>query len=75
MTQGYTDLVCIGDKLIAAWTNCPHTYEQFGTTVSGYDVVSRTHARCKQTGKLFKLNYRGNNARLFIGNAKVIGRV
>jgi hypothetical protein len=70
---GYTELVCIGDRLVAARTGFKG-YD-FGTRISGYDVVSNTHARCKQTGKMFKLNYRGNNARLFIGNAKVLGRV
>lgn len=71
--MAYTDLVCIGDRLVAAKKS--NDGYDFGTVVSGYDVVSRTHARCKQTGKMFKLNRRGNDARLFIGNAKVIGRV
>ena len=69
---GYTELVCIGDRLVAEYTD---SYTKFGKTISGFDVVSRSHARCKQTGKMFKLNYRGNNARLFIGNAKVLGRI
>ena len=70
--MAYTDLVCVGDRLVAEYTN-PVT--KFGKTISGFDVVSRTHARCKQSGKMFKLNRRGNDARLFIGNAKVLGRV
>jgi hypothetical protein len=71
--MSYTDLVSIGDRLVAARSGTKGY--NFGTRISGYDVVSRTHACCKQTGKLFKLNRRGNDARLFIGHAKVLGRV
>ena len=69
--MAYTDLVCVGDRLMAktrdAYSGMP--------VVTGYKVVSRTHAAEVATGKLVKLNRRGNQAALFVGNAKVIGRV
>ena len=70
--MAYTDLVCIGDRLVAEYTD-PVT--GFGKVISGFYVVSTDFAVCKQTGKRFKLNRRGNDGRLFIGNAKVLGRV
>lgn len=68
----YCDPIVVGDRLVAQYTD---SYSGFGKTVSGFDVVSLTHARCKQTGKLRKLNRRGYDARLFVGNAKVLGRI
>jgi hypothetical protein len=75
MSQGYTDIVCVGDRLVAAWVNKPGTYSEFGTTISGYDVISRDWAVCRTTGRKYRLNRRGTRARLFVGNGRVMGRI
>lgn len=70
--MSYTDLVCVGDRLVAQYKD---TYSGFGTTISSFVVIDRDYAVCNKTGKKYKLNRRGNDARLFVGNAKVVGRV
>jgi hypothetical protein len=70
--MSYTDIVVAGDRLVAQYLD-PVT--KFGTVTSGFDVVSKDLARCKHTGKTYKLNRRGNNAALFVGNFKVVGRI
>ena len=70
--MSYTDLVCVGDRLIAKSRD---DYSGEMTIVTGFLVVSRTHAKRHIDGKMFRLNRRGNNAALFVGNGKVIGRV
>lgn len=68
--MAYTDLVCIGDRLIAT----SRDKDSGAPTVSSYLVVSRTNAKQIATGKMFKLNRRGNDAALFVGTNKVVGR-
>lgn len=70
--MSYTDIVVAGDRLVAQYLD-PVT--KFGQVTSGFDVVSRELAVCKQTGKTYKLNRRGRAAALFIGNFKVVGRI
>jgi hypothetical protein len=70
--MSYTDIVMVGDRLVAQYTD---PYGGLAKVTSGFDVISNRVAKCKHTGKEFKLNRRGNQAALFVGNYKVIGRV
>jgi hypothetical protein len=70
--MSYTDTILMNDKLLAS---TPEPYGKMAKIVRAYIVVDRNYAYCEVTKKRFKLNRRGNDARLFVGNFKVLGRI
>ena len=73
----YTDLIAAGDQLIAIATD--DQYSKFGSVQNMFKVISRDYAvrvsAGDKNGKRYKINRRGNDARVFVGNFKVIGRL
>ena len=75
--MSYTDLVSTGDRLQAIG-RIYDKYEMglsFSERIATYVVKNRDEAVCVANGKTYKLNRRGNDAALFVGNSKVLGRV
>ena len=68
----YTDLVAIGDQLIADTHSI--TYSNYGIVPTTFVVISKDYAVQYGKTKRYKINRRGNDGRLFIGNFKVITR-